>query len=102
MDLLRRIMPLLAQPLIDYFDLTYVSGAVTTGNGTRRPIFPPSVWNIHDVTVNNADRTNDFTEAWNRALRHCSVKTIHNFYLLLLLSSGWPPADSDLTWIRPN
>jgi len=66
MDLLRRIMPLLAQPLINYFDLTYVSGAVTTRNGTRRPTFPPSVWNVHDVTVNNADRTNDFTEAWNR------------------------------------
>jgi len=65
MDLLRRIMPLLAQPLIDYFDLTYVSGAVTSGNGTRRPRFPPSVWN-DDITVNNADRTDDFTEAWNR------------------------------------
>jgi len=62
MDLLRRIMPLLAQPLIDYFDLTYISGAVTSGNGTRRPRFPPSVWN-DDITVNNADRTDDFTEA---------------------------------------
>ena len=68
MDLLRRIMLLLVQPLSDCFDLAFqsVSGAVTTGNGTRCPRFPPSVWNIHDITVNNADRTNDFTEAWNR------------------------------------
>jgi len=72
MDLLRRIMPPLAQPLIDYFNLAFqsVSGVVTTetdyGNGTRRPTFPPSVWNVHDITVNNADRTNNFTEAWNR------------------------------------
>ena len=51
MDLLRRIMPPLAQLLIDYFDLTYVSGAVTTGNGIRRP----SIWNVHNITVNNVD-----------------------------------------------
>jgi len=69
MDLLCRIMPPLAQPLIDYFNLAFqsVSGS-DYGNGTRRPTFPPSVWNVHDitVTVNNADRTNNFTEAWNR------------------------------------
>jgi len=62
MDLLRPIMPPLAQPLIDYFNLAFqsVSGVVTMetdyGNGTRRPKFPPSVWNVHDITVNNADR----------------------------------------------
>ena len=62
MDLLHRIMLPLAQP-------QSVSGVVTTetdyGNGTRRPTFPPSVWNVHDITVNNADRTNNFIEAWN-------------------------------------
>jgi len=83
MDLLRRIMPPLAQPLIDYFNLAFqsVSGVVTTGNGIRRPTFPPSVWNVHDITVNNADRTNNFTEAWNRGFQtllsenHLSVGT---------------------------
>jgi len=39
---------------------------VTTGNRTRRPTFPPSVWKVHDITVNNADCTNNFTVAWNR------------------------------------
>jgi len=64
-------MPPLAQPLIDYFNLAFqsVSGVVTTGNGIRRPTFPPSVWNVHDITVNNADRTNNFTEAWNRGFQ---------------------------------
>ena len=37
---------------------------MTTGNGTRRPTFPPSVWDVHDITVNNADRTNNFIEAF--------------------------------------
>jgi len=71
MYLLRRIMPPLAQPLIDYFNLAFqsVSGVVTTGNGTRRPTFPPSVWDVHDITVNNADRTNNFIEAWNRGFQ---------------------------------
>jgi len=36
------------------------------GNGTRRPTFPPSVWNVHDIIMNDADRTNNFIEAWNR------------------------------------
>jgi len=83
MDLLRRIMPPLAQPLIDYFNLAFqsVSGVVTTGNGTRRQTYPPSVRNVHDITVNNADRTNNFTEAWNRSFQtllsenHLSVGT---------------------------
>ena len=61
-------MPPLAQPLIDYFNLAFqsVSGLVTTGNGIRRPTFPPSVWNVHDITMNDADCTNNFIEAWNR------------------------------------
>ena len=78
MDLLHRIMLPLAQP-------QSVSGVVTTetdyGNGTRRPTFPPSVWNVHDITANNADRSNNFTEAWNRGFQtllsenHLSVGT---------------------------
>jgi len=83
MDLLRRIMPPLAQPLIDYFNLAfqYVSGVVTTGNGTQRPTFPLSDWNVHDITVNNADRTNNLIEAWNSGVQtllsenHLSVGT---------------------------
>lgn len=66
MAFIRRIMPPTAQPLIDYFDVTYVSGSESSGTH-RRPRFPPSVWNVHEITVNNSDRTNNFAEAWNRA-----------------------------------
>jgi len=30
------------------------------------PAFPPPVWNVHDITVNSGDRTNNYCEAWNR------------------------------------
>ena len=30
------------------------------------PTFPPPVWNVHDITVNAGDRTNNYCEAWNR------------------------------------
>jgi len=45
------------------------------------PGFQPSIWNVHDITVNNADRTNNFTEAWNRGFEtllsenHPSIET---------------------------
>ena len=45
------------------------------------PRFQPSIWNVHDITVNNADRTNNFTEAWNRGFEtllsenHPSIET---------------------------
>ena len=28
--------------------------------------FPPHVLNVHDITVNAGDRTNNYCEAWNR------------------------------------
>ena len=67
--------------LLDYFDATYVFG---TYRSTQRPaipgesqpvfeirlrkiplIFPPQLWNVHDATVNQEDRTNNICEAWN-------------------------------------
>ena len=64
MDRLRRIMPPLAQPLIDYFNLAFqsVSGVVTTETEHDDQHSRPA-------SVNNADRTNNFTEAWNRGFQ---------------------------------
>jgi len=68
------------EPLIDYFDSTYVSGtarAIRRGvnndpNGiaplvVRRvePQFPPETWNVFDITLNVQDRTNNLCESWN-------------------------------------
>jgi len=30
------------------------------------PTFPPAVWNVHHITLNAGDRTNNYCEAWNR------------------------------------
>jgi len=63
--------------LIDYFDATYVSGTLRRlqNNGQRLllrarrtpPLFPPSVWNVHDATLAGRERTNNVCEGWNHA-----------------------------------
>jgi len=30
------------------------------------PLYPPHVWNVHNITVSDGDRTNNYCEAWNR------------------------------------
>jgi len=76
----RSIAPPNTQELVDYFDHTYVNGTVrrpaassaqssdTTANVTRRipPLYEPRVWNVCNITLNEGDRTNNFSEAWNR------------------------------------
>lgn len=46
-------------PLLKYFDETYVSGKFGS------PIFSPHFWNVHEITLNNGNRTNNFCEGWN-------------------------------------
>ena len=64
MAYLRTIMPPAAQPLVDYFDETYVNGRIVN---QRRlpPQFPPELWSVHDETLNNYPRTNNYAEGWN-------------------------------------
>ncbi|VDI65786.1 Hypothetical predicted protein [Mytilus galloprovincialis] len=64
-----------AAELLDYFDATYVSGNMrrnpAPGQGLRLvmrrtpPMFPPTIWNVHDATVNGDSRTNNVCEGWN-------------------------------------
>lgn len=71
---LKSIEPAGGTDLTTYFDTTYVTGSfrnVTRRNGNvtlRRipPMFPPETWNVHDATVTNGHRTNNYSEAWNR------------------------------------
>lgn len=81
MAYLRTITPAAAEPLIDYFDSTYVSGTLRQQRQApgqqlllqfRRvpPRFPPVLWNVHDATVNNEPRTNNVVEGWNNKMRH--------------------------------
>ena len=67
--------PVEAASLLEYFDSTYVSGNLRRGVAPddvlrvvmRRgqPMFPPTVWNMHDATVNGDPRTNNVSEGWN-------------------------------------
>lgn len=69
--------------LIDYFDSTYVSGTMKRikrpANSHRiqpirirriAPLFPPSLWNVHDITLAGTDRTNNLCESWNNGFTH--------------------------------
>ena len=31
------------------------------------PLFPPALWNVHDLTLTDGDRTNSFCEGWNNS-----------------------------------
>ena len=69
------------ESLIDYFDSTYVSGGYRRiqpppcPDGSvspicvRRmpPIYEPSIWNVHDITLAGGSRTNNICEGWNNA-----------------------------------
>ena len=64
--------------LVNYFDATYVTGSIRRIQRPvashliqplrlRRtpPLFPPSIWNVYDVTLAGANRTNNLCESWN-------------------------------------
>ncbi|KII60701.1 hypothetical protein RF11_14879 [Thelohanellus kitauei] len=54
------------QPLIEYFEDTYI-GRVIVGNRRRTPIFPISLWNVHDATFSGCDRTTNGVEGWHHS-----------------------------------
>ena len=38
------------------------------------PLFPPQIWNVHQVTIDGEQRTNNLCEAWNHRIEHlCGV-----------------------------
>lgn len=66
--------------LVEYFDATYVSGVlrpVRTRTDRRlvfrlqrsQPLFPPLMWNFHEETLANQERSNNACESWNNGFR---------------------------------
>lgn len=65
--------------LVAYFDQTYVSGTTRAiqrppDDGSLRmrlrrtpPAFPPEIWNVHEETLADGDRTNNLCETWNKS-----------------------------------
>ena len=76
---LKENAPTGCEELLQYFDATYVSGSfrqirhpLRDGNALLRlrrmpPLFPPALWNVHDLTLTDGDRTNNFCEGWNNS-----------------------------------
>ena len=69
-----------------YFDQTYVSGTLRSiqrpDNDDLRvrfrrtaPLFPLPLWNVHEETLADGDRTNNLCETWNKSF---SVLVGHN------------------------
>ena len=79
MDSLKEHTPEGLEPLIDYFDSTYVSGTfhrirqppgpdgVIPSMRMHRipPLFPPELWNVHEDTICEGSHTNNMCETWN-------------------------------------
>ena len=69
-----------ADKLLPYFDRTYVTGSyrrAQPGHGqigilVKRipPLYPPAVWNVHEVTLAGEPRTNNEYEGWNNRFTH--------------------------------
>ena len=60
--------------LVDYMDTVYVTGRRQAqpqpGGGLvvavhQPPLYPIPTWNVHGLTADGGDRTNNFCESWN-------------------------------------
>lgn len=80
LDHLREIVPRDAQPLLAYFDKTYVTGSYRRAQpahgqvGIRikrvQPMYPPQLWNVHQATLDGEPKTNNQCEGWNNRFTH--------------------------------
>ena len=88
LEFLRNNTPEGMEPLLNYFDATYCTSTyrriqrhAPDGDGQdaimlRRiaPLFPPQIWNVHQVTIDGEQRTNNLCETWNHRIEHlCGV-----------------------------
>lgn len=79
--------------LLDYFDSTYVTGTYKVlphhpSSNTYRlrripPLFPPEIWNVHESTVHDLERTNNDTEGWNHRFKNLVGHSHPSIYLLI-------------------
>lgn len=81
-----------AQPLLDYFDSTYVSGKYINKKSSIRgkitmrripPMFPPEQWNVFDIIVNGGDCTNNKMEGWNNRFKNIVGLTHPSIWVLI-------------------
>lgn len=76
------IIPLAAQPVVDYFEDTYI-GRQHSG-GRREPMFSHTMWNVRERLINNLPRTNNSIEGWHMHMQ-ANVSAYHpNFWQFLV------------------
>lgn len=88
LEVIRGSMPAAGQPLMEYFDRTYVNGPVIRRTAAdlpvhRLPLFPPSFWNVADRFASNLPTTTNHVEAWHRRLQTIIVVDHPSFYTCL-------------------
>lgn len=53
-------------PISDYMETTYVRGRAARGRRRATPpLFPPTLWNVHDLVINDVQRTTNQVEGWH-------------------------------------
>lgn len=57
------------QPILDWFEDTYIGRRNRRGNGRRPPLFPVEMWNVYERSLRGEDRTNNHAEAAHRRLQ---------------------------------
>ncbi|CAH0561756.1 unnamed protein product [Brassicogethes aeneus] len=74
--------------LINYFDATYISGTFQKiGNSSKTrniaPMFLPKIWNVHEATLSDENRTNNLTEGWNNRFSNLVGQNHPSVWLLI-------------------
>ena len=87
LEIVRTTMPAAGQPVVDYFDKTYVNGPVirtTTANENVHtpPMFPPNMWSVANRFESELP-TSNHVEAWHRRLQTIIVTDHPSFYTCL-------------------
>ena len=52
--------------LANYFEDTWIGRPGRRGRGRNAPIFPHSLWNCYDASLDDLPRTNNSVEGWHR------------------------------------
>ena len=88
LEIIRATMPTVGQPLVDYFEHTYVNGPTlrrTVSNAAvfRPPMFPPDMWNVADHFEQELPTTSNHVEAWHRRIQTLIVVDHPSFFTCL-------------------
>lgn len=67
--------------LLTYYEKTWIGSKQINGS-RKRPLFPISMWNVRDLTLNGKARTNNAVEGWHNTLLKfigCQHPSIYKF-----------------------